>query len=650
MRVSRFLVLSMIALWWTSPAMAQSPFAPKVTGPLSQRVVAYQIDAKYDPPSHTVNATETLTYHNLTGVALDHFPFHLYLNAFQPKSTWVYEAHRDGNFRTSSLAEWDDKYLGSNEVTKFEVVGMGDLTKQMKFISPDDGNPNDKTVFQVQLPRPVPPGQDVTFQITFKAKFPEVVARTGYKRSFLLAGQWFPKVGVWWHDGWNCHQFHALTEFFSDFGTYDVKVTLPKDYIIGATGVETGNTDNGNGTKTVAYHAEDVIDFAWTADPNFKVETGEFDGSVGPVKIRLLTYDSHHSSWQRYIDITRNTMGRFDEWYGPYPYAQITVVDPPHGAMEAGGMEYPTFITGDTTWWVPKGLLFPELVTEHEFGHQYWYAMVATNEFENAWLDEGINSYTEVKIMDSLFGQNTSILNFMGAQLGEREAQRLSYLDVPDRDPISRPSYTDMSMGTYGGITYGKTATMLITLEKAVGEDTLRRALHAYFMKYRFTHPTQEDFLRTVDETAGQDLSWYWQQAVYGTQVLDYEVLRADSNPLQWYDKNLDEKKGTTEYETQVILHRRQDFVFPVDAEIKFDNGEVVHEHWDGRDRWMRYIYHKKAKLVSAQIDPDYHVTLDRNYLNNSKTDDSQYGATNKIVTYWTFLTQLCSQVMSWLT
>ena len=119
---------------------------------------------------------------------------------------------------------------------------MGDLTKQMKFISPDDGNPDDKTVFEVQLPRPVAPGEDVVFKMKFHAVFPEVIARTGYKRTFLLAGQWFPKVGVWWNGAWNCHQFHAMTEFFADFGTYDVKITLPKNYVIGATGVQTGET------------------------------------------------------------------------------------------------------------------------------------------------------------------------------------------------------------------------------------------------------------------------------------------------------------------------------------------------------------------------------------------------------------------------
>ena len=144
-------------------------------------------------------------------------------------------------------------------------------------------------------------------------------------------------------------------------------------------------------------------------------------------------------------------MKRFDEWYGPYPYAQITVVDPPHGAMEAGGMEYPTFITGDTLWWAPKGQkLLPEGVTEHEFGHQYWYGMVATNEFENAWLDEGINSYTEVKVTDSLYGKNTSVLNWMGAQMGDaRTAARFISRSAPT--PIRcAPELHDMSMGSYG--------------------------------------------------------------------------------------------------------------------------------------------------------------------------------------------------------
>jgi hypothetical protein len=415
--------------------------------------------------------------------------------------------------------------------------------------------------------------------------------------------------------------------------------------------VQVSDTDNDNGTKTLAFHAEDVHDFAWTADPNFKVLEEAFTGSVGPVKIRLLTYESHKSSWQRYLDVMQGSMQRFDEWYGPYPYAQVTVVDPPHGAGEAGGMEYPTLFTGDTTWWAPKGQkLFPEGVTEHEFGHQYWYGMVATNEFENAWLDEGINSYTEVKVLDSLYGKNTSFLNWMGAQKGDAAELRSFYLRVAETDPLSRPSYLDMSWGSYGGITYGKSATMLLTLENVVGEQTLRKALHVYFMKYRFTHPTQEDFLRTVNEVAGEDLNWYWQQAVYGTQVLDYKVLKAESVRADWVDKNApDEKKGETVYETNILLQRVGDFILPVTAQIKFDNGETVRERWIGVDRWKRFVYLKKAKVVSVEIDPDHQITMDRDYLNNSIATEPQHGATRKIATYWMFLTQFLAQTLGWL-
>jgi aminopeptidase N len=233
--------------------------------------------------------------------------------------------------------------------------------------------------------------------------------------------------------------------------------------------------------------------------------------------------------------------------------------------------------------------------------------------------------------------------------LGERDLQRLGYLGSPDMDPLSRFSYQTVSASTYADITYGKTATMLVSLEKVVGEQTLRNALHTYFMRYRFTHPTQEDFMRTVNEVAAQDLSWYWNQAVYGTQVLDYEVERADSTPMKWFDANLKEKKGETEYETQVILHRKGDFVFPVDAVVKFDNGETLRERWDGKNRWVRYVYRKKAQIQSVQIDPEYQVTMDRDYLNNSKATESNHAAIHKVATYWLFITQFLAQMLSWL-
>jgi aminopeptidase N len=290
------------------------------------------------------------------------------------------------------------------------------------------------------------------------------------------------------------------------------------------------------------------------------------------------------------------------------------------------------------------------MVTEHEFGHQYWYGMVATNEFENAWMDEGINSYTEVKIMDSLYGKDTSILNTLGAHMAEHDLQRLQYSSVAEDDPMSRFGWQYMNGSSYGGITYGKTATVLETLEKVVGEDTLQRALHTYFMRYRFSHPTQDDFLKTVEEVSGKNLRWYYDQAVFGTQVMDYEILSARSERQDWYEKNpTKEKKGETLYHSTVLVHRKGDFIFPVDVEIKFDNGATVREHWDGRDRWVRYQYDKKARVVSAELDPEHGAWLDKDFFNNSYTRQENQAPHHKLAAYWTAISQWCAQLLAWL-
>ena len=667
-RMSVVFALSILVVFNTSGASARRNTPPKVailhhaasdatsvasaTGckALSVRVVSYGIDARLDADKKAIEATETLTYHNLTGQPLQTFPFHLYLNAFQPQSTFMSEVRQSGTRGTGSEAGWDPKHYGAIEVQSLAADGVGDLTPQMQFIQPDDHNPDDHTVFQVTLPKPVPPNADITFRMTFHDQLPEVVERTGYKRDFFMVAQWFPKVGVWWHGAWNCHQFHATTEFFADFGVFDVKVTVPRNYVLGAAGDEIGSDDNPDGTRTVTYHAEDTHDFSWTASPEFTDVEDSWTGTAGPVKIHLLMSPGHLGLKGRYLQSLKGTLDYFDRWYGAYPYDRITVVDPPRGALNAGGMEYPTLITGGAAWWEPPGLRLTEVVTEHEFGHQYWYGMVATNEFEEAWLDEGINSYVEVKIMAALYGQGRSLIDLWGATADDEGEQRLSYLSTPDADPLTRFAFQFMSSAAYGDTTYGKTATVLLTLEGIIGEETLRNALHTYFERTKFTHPTGTDFLKAVGDASGQDLSWYFNQAVSGTNVLDYEVLGIRSDRADWYRKNPPPgKKGQTLYRDTVLVHRKGDFLFPTETDIRFDDGETVREKWDGRDRWVRYTYLKRAKVISAEVDPDHKVRLDRDFFNNSQTAVAHPGATRKLEVYAVFVTQLFFQLLAWL-
>ena len=619
--------------------------------PLSQRIVHYEIDAKYDAAKRTVDATEVLTYHNVTGQALDHFPFHLYQNAFQPNATFVRDSKLMGS-RDTSYRTWEAKYYGSEDIRSIEVVGQGDLTRNLQFIAPDDNNKDDRTVVDLHVAKPIPDGAFVQFKIAFQTKFPETQARSGWKRDFLLGGQWFPKVGVWWHGAWNCHQYHNTTEFFADFGVYDVKLTVPQNEIIGASGIEVSNVNNSDGTKSVTYHGDDIHDFAWTVSPRFKIKEADYQAQMGPVKLRFLMQPAHWDQIERHERITRETLDHFEKRYGPYPYKTLTVVDPEPDSA-AGGMEYPTFITAGSTWWMPDGLHEVEGVIEHEFGHQYWYGMVATNEFEDAWMDEGINSYTEVKVLDSILGQNTSTLNLAGATYGEREQQRDFYIGTADRDAMTQNAFAYVDSFSYAGVTYGKTASVLLTLEGIIGEDTMAKAMHTYFMKYRFTHPTKEDFLKTIEEVSGKDLRWYFNQAVYGTEVLDYEVLSANSYPTDWFEEkkkdNKDGKKDSdTIYQSYVTVHRKGDFIMPIEVEVKFNNNEKVREHWDGQSRWTRFSYQKKAKVVSVEIDPDHTIHIDHDNFNDSLVVEPNSKPTHKLSTYWLFVTQWASQAMAW--
>jgi len=235
--------------------------------------------------------------------------------------------------------------------------------------------------------------------------------------------------------------------------------------------------------------------------------------------------------------------------------------------------------------------------------------------------------------------------------MSDTEQELLSYTGEATYDPMTRFAWKFYSGGSYGGVTYGKTTVVLKTLESIIGEPTVQKALRVYFMRYRFTHPTGEDFLKTVEEVAGADgkttdLRPYFNQAVYGTQVLDYEVKAADSEPVEWWKDAGRNYKG--DYRTVVSLHRKGDFVLPVTVELKFDDGSKTYEHWDGVDRWTRYTYIKKAQLVSAEIDPQHQIWLDTNFFNNSYVVANHGAASAKVSSYWVIVQQLMAHFAAW--
>ncbi len=678
--------------------------------PLSTRVVAYTIDARVDTDHKTLDATETLTYKNLTGQPLSSFPFHLYLNAFRPQSTFAYEAHRSGAGRGA----FDEDYyppaeIGGITISHIDADTYGDLTSSLHFTAPDDGNQQDHTVAEIPLPRPLAPNDSITFHFAFHDQFPLSVARNGYKRDFIMGGQWFPKVGVFWHGAWNCHQYHSLSEFFSDFGTYNVRLTLPRNYIVGASGVRVSSQVNSDGTATVGYVGEDIHDFAFAASPHFITTDGTYLSSLGPVQVHVLALAAHPHIGPRYLDITMKALQRFEQWYGPYPYKVITVIDPEPGS-EMEGMEYPTLFTADGSWSGPFQIA--ESTTEHEFGHQYWYGMVATNEFEDPWLDEGINSYTEVKTLASIFGPRNSVLDRSWANAGDAALQRIEYLLSLDYDPVTRFAWKFRDEESYGGVVYGKSATLLATLEGIIGHDTMDEAMRTYFQRYRFTHPTTEDFLRTIEEVAvargkavstvpsatsnqlhtgipsegragveapavpsiqpqpfptsppftpsgspdfatapvvNSSLRPFLNQAVYGTQVLDYAVESISSEPIPWWHP----PENNKQYEDSVVIHRKGDFTLPVTVQVTFADGSRLRRQWDGgvsdQARWTRFTWTRNSRIVSAEIDPDHIVLLDKDFFNNSYSEQPNPIPARKLTTIWLAAQQLAAQLIAWI-
>ncbi|MCK4448171.1 MAG: M1 family metallopeptidase, partial [Candidatus Marinimicrobia bacterium] len=345
-----------------------------------------------------------------------------------------------------------------------------------------------------------PPQEKITLFIEFYSKLPKVFARSGFYGDFFMVAQWFPKIGVFWKGKWNCHQYHLNTEFFADFGVYEVEITVPEEYVVGATGLRIKELKNEDGTKTYTHYQEDIHDFAWTACPDF-VEFREKYSLENPqvsTEMILLIHRSHLNQKDRYLSSLKNGIEFYSQNYGAYPYPTITLVDPAPKASLNGGMEYPTLFTSMTFWAIPKGLHLPEMITIHEFGHNYWYGMIGSNEFEEAWLDEGFNTYSEIKAMEKYYGEDRSMIDMWGLKISDFILQRFRMIGSGKMDPIVKNSWEFFSGGSYGMNTYSKAALMLLTLENHLGDGVMSRIMRTYFERWKFKHPTTQDFVEVA--------------------------------------------------------------------------------------------------------------------------------------------------------
>jgi hypothetical protein len=632
MRTTSFLVLVVVAIAAQPVRSAYGQATTISDEPLSERRVSYAIDAELDPETRTVTAVQRTTWRNPDTVPVDELQFHLYLNAFKsPESTFMRES---GGRHRGFSATGDDSWGGidvrrmvmERERTVASATGelepeLIDLTESIRFIQPDDGNTSDETVISVRLPEAVAPGETIALRIDFESKLPKVSARTGWEETetgepFFMVAQWFPKIGVYEVPGqryvpedaprgrWNTHQFHANSEFYADFGTYRVSVAVPEDYVVGASGVRVGE-ETADGVKTLVYAADDVHDFSWTASPAYVEATDQWRH----VAIRVLMQPKTAYQAQRHIEALKVALGRFDEWVGEYPYTTLTLVDAVGGA---GGMEYPTLITGFTFYREPTWMKTPlESTAIHEFGHQYFYGLLASNEFEEPWLDEGMTSYLESRIMDDAYGHGSE-LSFAGITIGSRDRQRVSYTKSDPSLGVVYAYAWNHTFGVYGKVSYAKPATLMNSLEGYLGWDTMRQFLRTYYTRWRFNHPTTRDLIDVAEEVSGEDLSWFFDQYVYDDAFVDYRLDRITNRSV--------EADTTVSFESEVWVERVGDGTFPQTLRVTFGDGSIEDVEWDGRgERWQKFRFENATRVEDAELDPDNKVWLDVNRLNNRR-------------------------------
>ena len=322
------------------------------------------------------------------------------------------------------------------------------------------------------------------------------------------------------------------------------------------------------------------------------------------------------------------------------------MVDPPLHGNGSAGMEYPTFITAGTAWFLPVGARFPEIVTVHEFGHQYFMQLLASNEFEEAWLDEGFNQYYEGRIMDDWYGPRSSQIDLFGLGMGDMESSRDQY--VHRDNPAVGSSFGNtwqLPDGQYGVLTYSKTATWLRTLEGLVGRRVMDEIMQTYFVRWRFRHPNAQNFIAIVNEIVpkrlgqkyGPDMNWFFDQALYGDQVVDYQL------------RSIKNKQSNGRQQSTVTVQRNADGQMPVDVRIHFDNGKDVTLFWDGKARQRTFTLTQKADIVWATVDPKQKIYMDTNLNNNSLTLEPSSAPAAKFATKFLFWVENWMQWLAWL-
>ena len=562
-----------------------------------QQQVHYTIEATLDEDAQRLMGAGTLVYENHSPDALDEIYFHLHLNAFRPNSVWARAEQRE-QYDFQSLEDPDYAYerLGS--------MRMGDAALVAEYpYAPDS------SVVRFALPRTIEPGASATFSFEWAAR-PSTLCRRQCRqgRSWDFA-QWYPRVAVYDPQGWRPNPLHPQGEFYGEFGAFDVTLDLAADQVVGATGVVLEGDPgwvpgpgsplsaadlNSNaypnavpavspgffdgtaaaGRKRVRFYGEDIHHFAWSTSPDYRYETGRWKD----VDVHVLSRPEDED-WRDGVVVDRSI--RALEWletvFGTYPYPQITNVH----RIEGGGTEFPMMVMNGGP---SQGLI------THEFAHQYAMGIFGSNEWQDAWMDEGMASF-----LASWFSEETE-----GADPFPRSMMRVGMTEargVPV--PAATLAHEMPDFGTYNYLAYTKPSMVYYMLREYLGTDVMRAGLQLYFERNAFRHVVEEDLRGALEDASGQDLEWFFAQWIRSTATLDWAVTSATTT------------RGSNGWETRVVLTRTGEAWMPVVVEAGDARTTV-----DSRDRTVEVTLISSTRPEAAVADPDV-ILIDVDRENN---------------------------------
>lgn len=494
-----------------------------------QQYLHYSIDAQLNDQEKTITGSETIVYKNNSPDTLSYIWFHIYPNAYKDESTALFQQITNDPDRKDKIKKYTPGFITN---LAFMVNGMDAKTEP---------HPNQQyiDIIKIVLPQPLLPGDSVAIATPFKVQLPSYFSRSGFADGEFMACQWYPKPAVFDKDGWHEMPYLDMGEFYSDYASYKVNITLPAEYVVSATGVlqtapesesyksigryNAANPGDKNPrmykatsagqNKTLSYYADSVPDFAWFADKKFVIQYDTIQLAPGKIVDAFTFYhENKNTPWSNSIGFVKDAVHHYSQWIGGYAYPLVQAVEGPKN-NSSGGMEYPTVTLITSPDAKPETL---DAVITHEVGHNWFMAMLGTNERDHAWMDEGLDSYYQFRYEAEKYRINSVFGDKIPAEvkkLDEAGFQATVYAamgNIPVDSAVETTSANFKTSQDYALTIYVKTAEWMYLLEKTVGMGKVDSAFKNYFNLWKFKHPQPSDMKVAFEQSLNGSLKTFF--------------------------------------------------------------------------------------------------------------------------------------------